>query len=539
MSLESDAARATWEAIEGALSVDPSVGFNTAVEACGRHADDPGRVAFVVAHPDREDEVWTYARLEDAASRAARVFEGMGLRRGDRVAGLLSRQAESWVTALAAWRSGLVYVPLFGGFAPDGIGWRIEQSRAGAVVVDHAYLDAFRAAARTLNSGLHVLVVTPPGARPGMAEQSFWDAVDSATPDGPQAHTTLGDPATLLFTSGTSGTPKACLMPHAALLSIMPYAKHVLGLRAGELLFSTSDPAWAYGLYTTGLAPMALGVRRLVYSGPFSPEAWWDLMHRHRVDALSTAPAAIRRLSSVMDSAGVPATLRTVATSGEQLAASVAIEWKDGGGPPILDAYGLSEVGMVLGDLTDPAATSPAGRLAGPMPGFDAMIVDRDGRELPPGVEGLVGVRRPRHQMSSTYENVPEAWAARWRGDVFVTEDRAVIDGNGHWRILGRDDDMIIASGHNISPGEVESAVLRHPAVAEAAVVAAELPGRGIVVRAVVVLVPQASVPDGFDGELRRLVTEHVGRYATPKVVDIVDALPRTAVGKLRRGALR
>ncbi|MGW6456776.1 AMP-binding protein, partial [Streptomyces sp. NPDC055078] len=130
MSAGADATRAAWASIEGALSADPSVGFNTAVEACGRYAGDPGRVAFVVAHPDREDEVWTYARLDDAASRAARVFARMGLRRGDRVAGLLSRQAESWVTALAVWRSGLVYVPLFGGFAPDGIGWRIEQSRA-------------------------------------------------------------------------------------------------------------------------------------------------------------------------------------------------------------------------------------------------------------------------------------------------------------------------------------------------------------------------------------------------------------------------
>ncbi|MGW6458483.1 AMP-binding protein, partial [Streptomyces sp. NPDC055078] len=403
----------------------------------------------------------------------------------------------------------------------------------------HAYLDAYRAAARTLSPGPHVLVVTPRGARPGTAERSFWDAVDSETPDGPEVHTTLGDPATLLFTSGTSGTPKACLMPHAALLSVLPYARHVLGLRAGELLFATSDPAWAYGLYTTGLAPMALGVRRLVYSGPFSPEAWWDLMHRHRVDALSTAPAAVRRLSSVMDSTGVPGTLRTVATAGEQLAASVAVAWKDGGGPPILDGYGLSEVGMVLGDLTDPAATSPAGRVAGPLPGFEVMIVDREGRELPPGAAGLIGVRRPRYQMTSTYENVPQAWAARWRGDVFVTEDRAVVDGHGHWQILGRDDDMIIASGHNISPGEVESALLRHPAVAEAAVVAAEVPGRGTVVRAVVVLTPGASPADGFDRELHHLVTEHVGRYAAPKMVDVVDALPRTAVGKLRRAALR
>ncbi|MDQ4119109.1 MAG: AMP-binding protein, partial [Actinomycetota bacterium] len=213
--------------------------------------------------------------------------------------------------------------------------------------------------------------------------------------------------------------------------------------------------------------------------------------------------------------------------------------WTEAGGPPIHDGYGLSEVGMVLGDLRSPETGTRPGTLACPIPGFGVLLVDDRGSPVADGEPGLIAVHRPRYQLSTGYENVPEQWTARWTGDLFVTEDLARREPDGRWSFVGRADDMIITSGFNVSPVEVEDVLLREPGVAEAAVVAARDPQRGTVVRAVVVRDAGAPPPDEHRDLLRAAVRDRVARYAAPRIVDFVDALPRTEVGKLRRAALR
>jgi acetyl-CoA synthetase len=531
---------AAWVAIEACLDRDPfGADFNTTHEACTRYAGERDRLALTIRHVDGSADRWSYHRLDQAAAKMARVLAGVGLRRGDRVAGLLSRQVESWITALAAWRSGLVYVPLFVGFAADAIGLRMTTAGATAVVVDNQYRSALAEAQASYGLDVPVFVTGLSRGDALAGDRSFWHELDAAAADGPAVRTAINDTATLLFTSGTSGTPKACAMTHAAFVSVMPYAKSVLGLTDDSVLFSTSDPAWAFGLYTTGAAAMALGVPRVIFSGPFAPDAWHRVIQDEQVTVLTTAPAALRRLSTTFAEAGVAPSLRDVAVAGEPLTESVARAWAATGAPAVRNGYGLSEVGMLLGDRKGTESQSSPGMLTATIPGFDTFLSNADGEPTSFGEEGLVAVRRPRHQMSKGYENSPELWAQRWRGDVFVTDDRAVIDDQGRWQILGRNDDMIITSGHNVSPVEVENAMLQHPCVADAAAVSHSDPARGDVVRAVVVL-SDASQDQGVVSEqLRTLVTERVGRYATPRLVDFVAELPRTEVGKLRRVALR
>lgn len=254
---------------------------------------------------------------------------------------------------------------------------------------------------------------------------------------------------------------------------------------------------------------------------------------------LATAPSAIRRLAPVFSEIGVPQTLRTVAAAGEPLTATVASSWESTGAPIVRNGYGLSEVGMVLGDAFGPGPTARPGMLTHPIPGFDPFLVGPDGSPSLADEPRLIAVRRPRHQMSAGYENAPAQWQQSWHGEVFVTEDRARIDGEGRWMIEGRADDMIITSGHNVSPVEVEDAILKHPAITEAAAVAYADHARGDVVRAVVVA-PQPGIDvDELTRQLKDLVAQHVGKYASPRVVTFVDALPRNEVGKLRRASLR
>lgn len=528
-----------WDAIESRLDRDPfGPDFNTAHEACSRYATDPGRLALTVRHEDGSADQWSYRELDRQAAKAARVFARAGLRRGDRVAGLLTRQVESWITALAAWRSGLVYVPLFGGFGPEPIALRIKAARVSAVVVDARYREALHRAQQLGDLDVSVFVV---GGSEVACDRSFWSDLDSADADGPIVPTKIVDTATILFTSGTSGTPKACVMTHAAFLSVMPYAVSVLGLgpHSRDVVFSTADPAWAYGLYSTGASVMALGVHRVMYTGPFVPEKWYRVLTEEQATVVTTAPAALRRWTEPLTHGGVPSNLRLVAAAGEPLTEAVASAWEATGAPPVRNGYGLSEVGMLLGDVLDADVALNPGKIAGTIPGFDVFLADRDGQPVGEGEPGLIAVRRPRHQMSAGYENVPERWEARWREDVFLTEDLGVRDAEGRWQVLGRDDDIIIASGHNVSPVEVENALLQHPGVAEAAAVAHVDDTYGNVVRAVVVRTDTAPAQDVMVDELKGLVGQHVGRYAAPRVVDFVSELPRTEVGKLRRAALR
>ncbi len=529
-----------WTEIESGLDRDPfGDDFNTAHEACTRYAADPSRLALTVRHDDGSADRWTYHELDRQAAKAARVFARAGLRPGDRVAGLLSRQVESWITALAAWRSGLVYVPLFGGFAGEAIGLRMKAAGATSVVVDHKYRAALANAQAAYGLDATVLVT---GSNPDAAEsgdKSFWSELDKAAADGPVTPTSLNDTATLLFTSGTSGTPKACAMTHAAFLSVLPYANSVFGLSGSSVLFSTADPAWAFGLYSTGAAVMALGIPRVMYSGAFVPEAWHRVVQEEKVTVVTTAPAALRRLIVTFARDGVPPSLRTVAAAGEPLTEAVASAWAGTGAPAVRNGYGLSEVGMLLGDTHGTESLSRPGMLSASIPGFDTFLANRDGAPVDTGEPGLVAVHRPRHQMSNGYENVPELWADRWRGEVFLTEDRAVRDDQGRWQILGRDDDMIIASGHNISPVDVENALLQHPGVTDAAAVSYSDAARGDVVRAVIVRAETTEDESILAQQLKDIVAEGVGRYAAPRVVEFVTELPRTEVGKLRRSALR
>lgn len=528
-----------WAQVEAGLSRDPAMGLNTAQEACGRFTSERGRLALIVRHADGTGERWTYRELYDAAAKAARMFARAGLRPGDRVAGLLSRQVESWIVALAAWRSGLVYVPLFSGFGTDALVYRLRSSGAKLIVVDHRWRDTADSVLSTVDAEVAVVTVTGPrgtGLIPG--DRSFWAEWERSAADGPEVATGAADPATLLFTSGTSGDPKSCVMPHSALLSLIPFARYSLGVTERDLLFTTADPGWAYGLYSTGVTPMALGVPRVIYSGDFDPTAWWRVLRAEAVTCIAAAPSAYRKLVTALRRDQVPADLTGAAAAGEPLDADTATQWAKHGAPAIRDGYGLSEVGMVLADLVGGPEPEP-GTLGGPIPGFAVHLVDRDGNPVEPESGGLIAIERPRYQLSSGYENRPEAWGARWQGDLFVTEDRACVRPDGRWCFLGREDDMIVASGYNISPVEVERVLADHPNVLEAAAVAAPGPNGGTVVRAVLVRAGLDLPVAELERQLKSGVGHRVGAHARPRVFDYVDALPRNQVGKLQRAELR
>jgi acetyl-CoA synthetase len=528
-----------WRRVTQSLTQDPERGLNTFQEACGRWASDRSKLALVVRHHDGTSERWTYHELAREAARAARMFAEGGLRPGERVAAVLTRQVEAWICALAAWRSGLVYVPLFVGFGGDALAARLASSQARAVVVDHRWRSAVEDAQQVLDRDIEVVTVGGPrgvGIRRG--DRSFWAEMARCAPDGPAVETTRDMPATLMFTSGTTSEPKACVIPHSGFVALIPFVRHVFAVDERDLLFATSDPGWSYGLYTTGCAPMSLGIPRIIYTGEFNPQAWLRVIEEEQVTFAAGAPTAFRRLLAAARRSGFPNSLRGASTAGEPLDAETSQGWHDLSGTRIRDGYGLTEVGMVLGDLADPEVTTEPGALAAAVPGFEVELVDANGRPTDAD-EGRIAIRRPPFQLSIGYENAPDAWDRRWHDDWYVTDDIAQRNSKGNWRFAGRADDVIVTSGYNVGPVEVESILLENPGVAEAAVVAAPDPDRGAVIRAVVVRAEGAPSADVLVPQLQDAVRRRLGRHAYPRVVEFVDSLPRTATGKLRRAELR
>jgi acetyl-CoA synthetase len=526
-----------WKAAEARLDWPVSKGLNTAHEACDRWARDRARLAMILVHPDGRREQWTFAELSRASRQLATAWADAGLQRGDRVAGLIGQQVEAYIAALAAWRAGFVYLPLFVGFGAGGLAQRLKDGDPAAVVVDAQHRGALGGALELMET--EPLVYTIAGAAgTGLVrgDFSFWAELGRHGAHHEMVVTTPDATATLMYTSGTTGAPKGCLQSHSLPLTIQPFLRHTFALEPGDMLFTGANPGWSYGLYTTGIGPMSLGHPRVVYTGNFDPQAWLKVFEQEHVTYVAAAPSAFRRLTAEAQRHGLPESIRGATSAGEPLDAPLATAWRDLAGSDIQDGYGASETAMVLANLAYPEAPAVPGALTSVTPGFEVELVDDNGREQ--ATEGILALRHPRYQASNGYRLREGQWAARWRGDRFLTGDMFRLDADGRYRFVGRSDDLIVTSGYNVGPSEVEEIILAHPAVTEAAVVGAPDAARGTVVRAVVVT--NGSVPpDQLREDLRNAVRDRLGRHAYPRIIDFVDELPKTDSGKVRRNLLR
>jgi acetyl-CoA synthetase len=526
-----------WRRAEERLDWPITKGLNSAHESCDRWAVDRARLALVECHADGSSRRWTYADLSHASARLATAWRAAGIRRGDRVAALLGQQVETYIAALAAWRSGIVYQPLFTGFGPEGLAQRIRGGSPTAIVVDAKY--RARMSAALDQSGIDAQIYTVGGERGrGLVrgDRSFWAEVDAHAADASAVVTAPSETATLMYTSGTTGEPKGCLMPHSVVLTLQPFVRHVLALQPSDVLFTGANPGWAYGLYATGFGVMALGHPRVIYTGDFDPYAWLRVIEQERATVLAAAPSAFRRLHRAAQSVGMPSTVRRATCAGEPLDAPLAQRWKALTGSDLQDCFGQSEAAMMIGNLAYDDREVVAGSMAAVLPGFDAALVDSGGK--PTDSEGVLALRNPKYQAATGYLNADHLWQKRWRGAYFLTGDVLRRDGDGRFWFTSREDDLIVTSGYNVGPTEVENVLLAHDGVEEAAAVAAPDPERGSVVRAVIVL--NGKVPaEQVDEEVRRAVRDRLGRYASPRIVDFVDVLPRTETGKVQRNLLR
>jgi acetyl-CoA synthetase len=500
---------------------------------CDRHP--PDAVAFTVVDENLAARDLTYGELAIRSRRLASALAARGVVPGDRVATLMPKSADLVVAMLAIWRCGAAYVPLFTAFAAPAVAMRLDASDVRVVIVDAGQRAKLGPTDRT------VIVAGGPGHASDVA---FEDAIANHDPQARPARLGGNGPFVRLFTSGTTGDPKAVVIPARALAAFVAYQEIGLDVRAGDVFWNAADPGWAYGLYYAICAPLATGRRSLLLAAPFSADLTFRVLATFGVTNFAAAPTVYRALRNA---GGAPDTLklRACSSAGEPLNADLVTWGRSALGVPINDQYGQTELGMVVVNAHAPAAAAPLrpGSMGHAMPGFSVAILAESSDDIvAAGEPGRVAVDLHASPLMwfERYADAPERTAERFVGTRwYLTGDAGRMDADGYVFFSSRDDDVIIMAGYRIGPFEIESVLLEHPAVAESAVVGVPDDLRGEVVEAFVVLRPGVEATTALATDLQQHVKERFAAHAYPRRVHFVPELPKTPSGKIQRFLLR
>jgi acetyl-CoA synthetase len=523
--------------------------FNMGVDVCDRHAAaTPDRLALVVADPGGASEDYTFADLRALSNRLANVLAAHGVGPGDRVGILLSQSVEAAVAHVAAWKMAAVSVPLFTLFGEDALAFRLADSGARALVTDAGHLDRVAAIRDRLPDLATVLVVEDGDGlggdrrgRDGAGFLDFWRAMDRASDRFAPVDTAAGDPAFICYTSGTTGNPKGALHAHRALLGHLPGMEmfHEFLPRPGDRMWTPADWAWIGGLMNCLVCAWHHGVANVAWRArKYDPEAALRLMARHGVRNAFFPPTALRLMREVADVPSFGARPRTIAVAGEPMGAEL-VEWGRAAlGVTFNEFYGQTECNLVLANCAALMPVKP-GSMGRAAVGHDVAVIDTDGNECPPGVEGEIAVRRPDPVLMLRYWNNEAATAAAFAGQWWRMGDAGTRDADGYFWFKGRADDVITSAGYRIGPGEIEDCLCRHPAVVLAAAIGVPDPVRTEAVKAFVKLAPGVAGGPALEEEIRAFVRTRLSPHEYPRLIEFVDDLPLTATGKIRRKELR
>ncbi len=526
----------------------PGGGTNMAFEAVDRHAVGAraNHVAMRWRGRHGESQDITFAGLARESSRFATILTGLGVNAGATVFSLLDRIPELDIVALGTLKARAVFAPLFPAFGPDPVQARLTIGRAAAIVTTPGYyrrkVEPILTAVPTLR---HVILVgnndevaAIPGAvnlRAKLREANDAFKVPPTSPD---------DPALLHFTSGTTGRPKGAVHVHGAVLAHHVTGRFALDFHDDDVFWCTADPGWVTGMSYGIISPLSNGVTRVVDEGDFDPERWYQLLEREGVTVWYTAPTAIRMLMKAGTGLARKfdlSRLRLIASVGEALNPD-AVRWGDEAfGLPIHDNWWQTETGGIM-ISNYPSMDIRPGSMGRPLPGIEAAIVRRTSDQvvtLAPDETGELALRPGWPSMFREYLNDPERYARCFAGGWYLTGDLAQVDGDGYFWFVGRSDDVIKTSGHLVGPFEVESVLLEHHSVAEAAVIGKPDPVAGEIVKAFVALKPGIAWDTTVEQDIRGFARQHLGAAVAPKEIEQIDAVPRTKSGKIMRRVLK
>jgi acetyl-CoA synthetase len=538
----------SWTAARAELDGLPGGGLNIAYEAVDRHLKRGLRDKLALRWLGKtgEPREFSYGDLAEETNRFANVLSAAGIGKGERVFSLSGRVPELYIAALGSLKNGCVFSPLFSAFGPEPVRTRIERGEAKALVTTRQLYERKVAPWRRDVPGLtHVFLIDgdeplPPGTISLKASMSAASDVFQIVATQPQ------DMALLHFTSGTTGRPKGAVHVHEAVVAHHITGKYALDLHEGDIFWCTADPGWITGTSYGIVSPLTIGATMLVDEAEFDAERWYSILREHKVTVWYTAPTAIRmlmRAGTELIKPGTFDTVRFMASVGEPLNPEAVVWSAEKLGRPFHDNWWQTETGgiMIANFLSQDIKPGSMGL---PLPGVEVAIVRRldDGRleEIgQPMTSGQLALKKGWPSMFRGYLHEEERYRKNFVGDWYLTGDLAMRDEDGYFWFVGREDDLIKSSGHLIGPFEVESAILEHPAVSEAAVIGIPDPVAGETVKAFVSLNRGYEASEALRKELLGHARKRLGPAVAPKQIDFRNNLPKTRSGKIMRRLLK
>jgi acetyl-CoA synthetase len=539
--------RFSWAEIDNELNGSIE-GLNIADIAIDRHAnsDRSDHIAMRFLAKDWSVKDFTYRDLKNQTNQFANVLKTLRVTKGDRVFVLAGRIPSLYIAALGTLKNRSVFCPLFSAFGPEPVYQRMDRGDAKVLVTTQAFYKQKISALRSRLPTLQHILLTDIEEN---LEDGLWSLpklMSEASTDYTIAPTDPEDMALLHFTSGTTGMPKGAIHVHKAVYAHYITAKYVLDLHPDDIFWCTADPGWVTGTSYGIIAPLTHGVTSIIDEAEFDVDRWYRILETQKVTVWYTAPTAIRRLMRVEIDPKAQydlSHLRLVHSVGEPLNPEAVVWGQEKLGLPIHDNWWQTETGgiMIANYATMQIRPGSMGR---PIPGVEAAIVRRheDGtieQITQPGIDGDLALKPNFPSIFRGYLHDEERYRKCFVGDWYITGDLAIRDQDGYFWFVGREDDIIKTSGHMVGPFEVESALMEHPAVAEAGVIGKPNPMIGELVKAFVALKPGREPSEALKLELLGFARQKLGAAVAPKELEFQETLPKTRSGKIMRRLLK
>ncbi|XP_063170690.1 acyl-coenzyme A synthetase ACSM3, mitochondrial-like [Candoia aspera] len=490
-----------------------------------------------------EEVQWDFQQLSYLSRKAANLLsEACDLGKGDRILMILPRVPEWWLISLACIRSGIVFIPATVLLTAPDILYRLQQSKAHGIIANEAIAPLVDAVGSECSWLKTRILVSKSSHREGWL--NFHDLLQAAFDKHQPVQTKSLDPMTIYFTSGTTGYPKMVQHSYSSLgfgLSIA--ARNWMALTSSDVVWGLSDPAWIKFVFGAFYCPWTQGSCIFAHALlQFDPKVVLESLAKYPVTTFCGTPTIFRMLLQHNVSRYKFKSLQTCVCGGEPANLEVLKQWKTETGLDIHEGYGQTETSLIC--CTSKEMKIKSGFIGKPLPGFDIQIIDENANRLPAGEEGDIAIKiKPQRPLGlfTCYVDDPEKTAATTRGDFYLTGDRGLMDEDEYLQFIARADDIILSSGYRIGPSEVEHALMKHPAVVEAAVVSSPDPIRGEVVKAFIILTPayQSHDREELSLELQGHVKKITAPYKYPRKIEFVQHLPKTISGKVQKKLLR
>ena len=546
-----DATARDWSTLHSSFRWNVPARYNIAQACCWRWAGDRARFALYYEDEAGATSAWSFWDIQQAANRLSNVLGAMGVMAGDRVAIILPQRPQTGIAHMACYQMGAIALPISHLFGADALEYRLSHAEVRVAIIDEGGLEKLGAVRDKLPDLKHVIGVD--GARDSWVRE--WDTLlPLASSRYAARDTAADDPALIIYTSGTTGNPKGALIAQRSLLGNLSgfVCSHDFFPRAGDMFWSPADWAWTGGLFDALLPSWAFGQPLLGYRGRFDPEKAFWLMEKYGIRNSFLFPTALKMM---MKAVPKPAekydlALRSIMSAGETVGEAVCAWTREALGVTVNEMYGQTEINYIVGNCA--AVTPPKfGAMGRGYPGHRLGVLDDEGNPVATGEMGEVCVQRSCNgEMDPVfmlgYWKNPEATAEKFFGGGVDdpqawgrTGDLAKQDEDGVLWYQGRSDDMFKSAGYRIGPGEIENCLVKHAAVANAAVIGVPDETRGTVVKAFIVLQPGQAASAGLEASLQDHVRKYLAPYEYPKIIEFIDALPMTTTGKVQRRILR